>query len=88
MIKSLPDIESYDHIVKRLFKEIEQIDAESFNLYSYAAKLGLGQKEMETLYYHLKRGEIIENVSEREVRISKYGHMMYNGQINNGYVPI
>jgi hypothetical protein len=88
MFKSLPDIESYDHKVSKLFKEAKLSRSGLFDIEKTGRKIGLDSQEIETIYYHLIRSNMVETASGSLVRISKYGHMMYNGQINHGYAPM
>ena len=84
MIKTLPDIESYDLVVTRLFNDVEQ----SFDIYRIGEKIGLEKIEIDAMYYHLKRSDMIENANDSMQRFSKYGYMLQNGEINHGYVPM
>ena len=84
----MPDIERYNHKVNRLFSEAEQSRSGLFDIIKTGMKIGLDCKEIETIHYHLKRSNMVENAGGSLLRISKYGHMMYKGQINYGYAPI
>ncbi len=88
MLREIPDVESFDHVVTKLFQEVEESTADTFDIYSMGEKFGLNEGEIEAMYFHLKRGEMIEQADGSLVRFSKYGHMMQNGEINHGYVPI
>lgn len=88
MIRTLPDIESYDLVVTRLFNEVKQSNNDTFDIYNIGEKIGLEKIEIDAMYYHLRRSDMIENANDSMQRFSKYGYMLQNGEINHGYVPM
>jgi len=88
MLRSLPDIESFEVKVTLLFKEAQRTRSGLFNIASLGRKIGLDKDETEAMHYHLKRSDMIEKANGSLLRISKYGQMIQNGQINHGYLPI
>jgi len=88
MHRSLSEIESFDKKVTQLFKEAHHSRSGLFNIEETGKKIGLDSREIETISYHLKRSNMLETANGSLVRISKYGHLMYSGQINHGYAPI
>ena len=50
---------------------------------------GINEKEIDSLIYYLRRGEIIETDRESQyAKLTLYGHLMLEGKIKNGYVPL
>jgi len=88
MLRHITDIDSYDFVVTRLFHEVEESTADSFDIYSMGEKIGLNEDEIDSVYFHLKRSDMIEQADGSLVRISRYGHMMHKGEISHGYIPI
>ena len=88
MLKTLPDIESYDQKVSQLFKEAQVTRSGLFDLKNVGKKIGLKKDEIEAMHYHLKKSNMIENANGSLLRISKYGKMLQKGEINYGYAPI
>lgn len=88
MNKSLIDIEHYEEKLSKLFKEAQLSRSGLFNIENTAKKIGLDNDEKEAMYYHLKRSNMIEDVNGPILKISKYGKMLQNGDINYGYAPI
>lgn len=88
MHRSLPEIEAFERKVSQLFKEAYYSRSGIFDMEKTGKKIGLDSREIETMSYHLKRNNILETTNGSHVRISKYGHLMYSGQINQGYAPI
>ena len=87
MIRQISDVECFDHVVTKIFQEVEESGSDSFDIYNIGEKIGLNEDEIEAMYFHLRRGEMIEQAGGSLVRISTYGHMIQNGEINHGYVP-
>lgn len=88
MQKSLTDIESFDEKVNQIFREAEVNRSRLFDINETGKQLGLNNEEIETIEYHLKRSNMVESAKGSLLRVSKYGHMLYKGQINYGYAPI
>jgi len=88
MHRSLPEIDSFDKKVKQLFEEAHHSRSGLFDIEKTGKKIGLDSTEIETISYHLKRSNMLETANGSLVRISKYGDLMYSGQINHGYAPI
>ncbi len=88
MRRSLPDIESFEVKATQIFKEAQRTRSGLFDLASLGRKIGLDKDEIEAMHYHLKRSDMIERANGSLFRISKYGQMIQNGQINHGYLPI
>jgi len=88
MIRTLTDIECFEDKVGKLFKEAQLSRSGLFNIKNTGEKIGLKKDEIEAMYYHLKRSSMIEDVNGPILKITKYGHMINNGDINHGYVPI
>ena len=88
MLRSLPDIESFEVKVTQIFKEAQRTRSGLFDIASLGRKIGLDKDEIEAMRYHLKRSDMIERANGSLLRISKYGQMIQNGQINHGYLPI
>lgn len=88
MHRSLPEIESFDQKVSQLFKEAKHSRSGLFDIEKLGKNIGLDSAEIESISYHLKRSNMLETANGSLVRISKYGHLMYSGQINYGYAPI
>lgn len=88
MIKSLPDIEPFEKNLARMYERIHGRESGLFDIYSVGRDLGLSGDEIEALYYHLKRGDMVECGENSLLRISDYGHMMMNGDITNAYAPM
>ena len=59
-----------------------------FDICRLGKKIGLKKDEIEAMHYHLKRSDMIEKVNGSLLKITKYGKMLQNGEINHGYVPI
>ena len=88
MHRRLQYIESYNQKVTELFKEAQVTRSGLFDLRNVGKKIGLKKDEIEAMYYHLKKSNMIENASGSLLRISKYGKMLQNGEINYGYAPM
>lgn len=88
MIRQIQDLESFEFVLDRLFKEVDNSDLDSFNLHELGEKIGLNDGEIEAMDFHLKRSDIIEKAGNSLVRISTYGQMMKSGKINQGYLPV
>lgn len=88
MLREITDVECFDFVVTRLFQEVEESSTDSFDIYSMGEKYGLNQDEIEAMYFHLRRSDMIEQADGSLVRFSRYGHMMQNGEISHGYVPL
>ena len=88
MHRSLPEIEAFERKVSQLLKEAYHSRSGIFDIEKTGKKIGLDSREIETMSYHLKRSNMLETANGSLVRISKYGHLMYSGQINQGYAPI
>ena len=88
MLRQIPDVESFDFVVTRLFEEVEESKSDTFDIYSVGEKLGLNEDEIEAMYFHLRRSDMIEKAEGSLVKFSRYGEMMGKGEINHGYVPI
>ncbi len=88
MNRTIQDIEHFDTKVNSIFKEAEKNRSGLFDLDNLGKKIGLNNKEIEAINYHLKRNDMIEKVNGSLFRISKYGRMIQHGQITQGYVPI
>ncbi len=88
MIRSIEDIEHFDKKVTKLFKAAQYSRSGLFDMNSTGKEIGLNSTEIEAMYYHLSRNSMIEITKNSLCRISKYGRMIQNGQITNGYVPI
>lgn len=88
MNRSILDIEHYDKKVTKLFKAAEYSRSGLFDMESTGRKIGLNSSEIKAMNYHLKRSEIIETTKGSICRFSKYGRMIQNGKITNGYAPM
>lgn len=88
MNKTLVDIEHFEEKIDQLFEVAKLSRSGLFNIENTAEKIGLDKDEREAMYYHLKRSNMIEDVNGPILKISKYGKMMQNGDINHGYAPI
>ena len=88
MTRTIQDVEHFDSKVNSLFAEAEKSGSGLFDIVSIGKRIGLKDKEIEALNYHLKRNDMIEKVDGSLFRISTYGRMLQSGQITHGYVPI
>ena len=88
MIKTLPDIESFEKNIARMYEQIQGRESGLFEMYYDCEKLGMSGDEIEALYYHLKRSDMVERGECSLLRISDYGHMMMNGDIRQAYAPM
>lgn len=88
MLKPLTDVESFDLKVNQLFKAAEVNRSRLFDINKIGNQMGLNEEEINAISYHLKRANMVESAKGSLLRVSKYGHMIYSGQINYGYAPI
>lgn len=88
MLRNITDVDSYDFVVTKLFQEVEESRTDSFDIYSMGEKIGLNDDEIDSIYFHLRRSDMIEQADGSLVRISRYGRMMHKGEISHGYLPI
>ena len=88
LYKQIPDLESFEFLLNKLFKIVDETSSDVFDIHRVGEKIGLNEEEIEAMNLHLKRSDMIEKADGSLVRISTYGHMMKEGQITHGYVPI
>ena len=88
MLKQIPDLESFEFVMDKLYEIVDESSSDEFDIHSVGETIGLSEDEIEAMNLHLRRSNIIEKAGGSLVRISTYGQMMRNGEINQGYVPI
>lgn len=88
MLKIIPDLESFEFVLSKLFKLVDDSSSEVFDIHSVGVQIGLNEDEIDAMNLHLKRSNMIESEGGSLVRISTYGQMMRKGEIQEAYVPI
>ncbi len=89
MFRSIPDVEFFQHKLDRMFEEVLSRDSNTFDIFELGKKIGLEETEIESMYWHLKRGDMIEKDDDSaRLRFSCYGMMLQTGQIQEAYAPI
>lgn len=89
MFKLVQDIECFQHKMEIMFDEALSTDSHAFDIYDLGKKIGLTGPEIESMYVHLKRGDLIERADDSGLlRFSRYAEMLRSGQIREAYAPI
>ena len=90
---SIPEVEAFEFKAKRLAKKLNNLtddyDTDFVDVDGLSDFLCLDQKDMKSLIYYLKRGEIIQtDISKNYIKLTKYGKMIYCENHNIAFAPI
>lgn len=88
MLKNIPDLESFEFVLSKFFKIVDESASDIVDIYSVGVQIGLKEDEIEAMNLHLKRSNMIESDGGYMARISTYGEMIKRGEIREGFIPL
>ncbi|NIP30233.1 MAG: hypothetical protein GTN99_03670 [Candidatus Dadabacteria bacterium] len=93
MRRYIEEISNFEMKAKNFTDKLVELrrftDSELNHIKEIALLAGINESEIDSLIYHLRRGEIIE--TDRKGKFAKltlYGHLMREEKIKIGYAPI
>lgn len=88
MLRTIHEVESFEHKLAKMFEEVTSTESDLFDMHVMGKKIGLSDSDIESMYWHLKRGDILEKDNGSGlVRFSGYGIMLQTGAIMEACVP-
>ena len=90
---SIQEVDAFEFKAKMITRILKKQAAEFQNEYisvnSLSDSLCIDEKELTSLIYYLKRGEIIQTDTDRkQVKLTDYGEIIYGDNQKAAYAPI
>lgn len=88
MFRTINEVECFEHKLAMMYEEVASTGSGLFDMQETGRKIGLSDADIESMYWHLKRGDILEkDIDSGLVRFSGYGVMLQTGQIMEACAP-